>query len=372
MFNRKSFLIGLVITLLLFFFAAAFTNSEIYISRLDGINNCIKDGQIPCRWVPVLDNFYGSPIFNYLPPLPYYFGETILLIGGSPAFAVNVIFFVGLLGSYIFMYLLAKGMLPVSYAFISFLALLFFEGGLGLVWGLMISPLAIMSLEKFFRKRNINNFLFFSIMLSLLLLSSNIGLMLIGVFFLWIVIRYLKDNNLVFFAICLSSIIFTLLLSAFYIFPALLERDLLSRTSGFNYLPKSVEEKPKDNIYSTYEILTGNSVISNFKQGSDWLKFNTDTKTHSIIRLSQLYFPRWKIFIDGKEVKVEYKNNSLGLMTIIIGEGYHSVEGRLFDTPVRSVSNMITVVSAILAFLLLLSQLKIVNCGINYYRKRMN
>ena len=103
--------------------------------------------------------------------------------------------------------------------------------------------------------------------------------------------------------ISLTSIFFAFLLSAFYIFPSILERNLLSNLSGFNYLPKSAMEKPKKALNSAFEILTGDLAISNYKQGSNWLKFETDTKTHSIIRLSQLYFPFWKIFVDGKEIK---------------------------------------------------------------------
>ncbi|MDO8573417.1 MAG: 6-pyruvoyl-tetrahydropterin synthase-related protein [Candidatus Daviesbacteria bacterium] len=380
MFKKKSFLIALVIIFTLFSFILIFSSQQIYIGRLYDMHNCIKDGQIPCRWVPALENSYGSPIFNYFPPLPYYFGELIFLLSSSLAFAVKIILFGSLFGTYIFMYLLVSTftkktkiwILPIIYTFISFLALFFLKEGLGLAWGLMLFPLIVLSLEKLIKKKNVNEFLFSSIFLALLILSSDAGLIFISLLFLWFLFRYIKNKNLVSFAITLSSIVFAFLLSAFYIFPSLLERNLLSNVSGSRYLPKSAEEKPKKNINSAYEILTGDLVISNFKQGSNWFKFETDTKTHSIIRLSKIYFPVWKIFVDGKEIQIEYKNNSLGLMTVIIGEGLHVVEGKLFDTPIRSISNTITIVSSILAFLLFFSQLKVVSYLLGYYRKRMN
>lgn len=137
-------------------------------------------------------------------------------------------------------------------------------------------------------------------------------------------------------------------------------------------MPKSVVEKPQMVSDTKYQILTGDSDISNFQQGTNWLRFETNTKTHTIIRLSQVYFPNWKIFIDGKESKVEYKNNSLGLMTIILGEGNHTVEGKLFDTTIRTISNILTVISVVFTLLLLTIQLKGVRFWLNYYKKRVN
>jgi len=34
------------------------------------MEKCIKDGQIPCRWVPDLGYEYGYPLFNFYPPCP--------------------------------------------------------------------------------------------------------------------------------------------------------------------------------------------------------------------------------------------------------------------------------------------------------------
>jgi hypothetical protein len=140
----------------------------------------------------------------------------------------------------------------------------------------------------------------------------------------------------------------------------------------FDYLPKSAKEPPGELAKERYQVLTGDSRVYDFKEGTNWISFKTETRSHTIIRLSQYYFPNWKIFVDGKEAVVEYKNNSLGLMTFILGKGNHEVWARLYDTPVRSISNLITLAGAVVALLLLLVSSEKVRKGIRYYSKRMH
>lgn len=148
--------------------------------------------------------------------------------------------------------------------------------------------------------------------------------------------------------------------------------DKIIKRSIFDYLPIFAKEPPAELATGRYQVLTGDSRIDNFKEGTNWLSFETITKSHTIIRLSQYYFPDWKIFVDGKQINVEYKNNSLGLMTIILGEGNHKVEGRLYDTPVRSISNDLTVATFSLMLFLFITQLSKVKEWVGYYRKRIN
>ena len=77
--SHKEFFIGFVLTLSLLWpllMAPFFSHhDDVQVIRLYEMDKCIKDGQIPCRWVPDLGGLYGYPIFNYYAPLPYYFGE---------------------------------------------------------------------------------------------------------------------------------------------------------------------------------------------------------------------------------------------------------------------------------------------------------
>lgn len=140
----------------------------------------------------------------------------------------------------------------------------------------------------------------------------------------------------------------------------------------FDYLPESAKEPPAELAKERYQVLTGDSRVYDFKEGTNWITFKTETRSHTIIRLSQYYFPNWRIFVDGKEAVVEYKNNSLGLMTFILGKGNHEVWARLSDTRVRSISNFITLAAGVISSLLFLVSFEKVRKGIQYYRRRMH
>lgn len=148
--------------------------------------------------------------------------------------------------------------------------------------------------------------------------------------------------------------------------------DRIIKRSIFDYLPIFAKEPPAQLATERYTVLTGDSRVYNFKEGTDWIHFRTETRTHTIIRLSQYYFPNWRIFIDGKEVKFDYKNNSLGLMTILLGVGNHEIYAKLYDTPIRSISNVITVASLAFALLLFILQFRKVKKWVGYYRQRIN
>lgn len=148
--------------------------------------------------------------------------------------------------------------------------------------------------------------------------------------------------------------------------------DKIIKRSIFDYLPIFAKEPPAELATARYEILTGDSRVFDFEEGTNWISFKTETKTHTIIRLSQYYFPNWRIFVNGKEIKFDYKSNTLGLMTIILGEGNHDVYARLYDTPIRSISNTITLSTSIIVILLFIYQFDRVKRWIQYYRKRIH
>lgn len=141
--------------------------------------------------------------------------------------------------------------------------------------------------------------------------------------------------------------------------------------SVFDYLPIFAQQPPAKPAKARYEILTGETEISDFQEGTNWFKFQANTESHTIVRLSQYYFPDWRVMMDGKQAVVEYTNNNLGLMTFILGKGMHQVEGRLYDTPIRTFSNVVTIFGIGLVFVLILLQLKKIRGWIWYYLRRV-
>lgn len=144
------------------------------------------------------------------------------------------------------------------------------------------------------------------------------------------------------------------------------------KRSIYDFLPIYAKEPPVELATSRYQILTGDTQVLDFKEGTNWISFKADTKNHTIIRLSQYYFPDWKILVDGRPIIFDYKNNSLGLMTFILGKGNHTIEARLHDTTIRSLSNSITLGGLSLTLLLFFISSIRVRKWIQYYRKGIN
>ncbi|TSC64030.1 MAG: Uncharacterized protein G01um101493_262, partial [Microgenomates group bacterium Gr01-1014_93] len=95
------------------------------------------------------------------------------------------------------------------------------------------------------------------------------------------------------------------------------------------------------------EIITGHSVISDFKRGTNWLLFKVEATESSKLRLPIYDFPEWKVFIDKKETKFENAND-LGQPTFEIMPGEHFIYAKLFNTPIRIFANLVSLLSFIL------------------------
>lgn len=130
----------------------------------------------------------------------------------------------------------------------------------------------------------------------------------------------------------------------------------LQRTAGiYDYLPKTAKENPKDGQNGLAEVILGKATISNQLQKTNRASFTVKASGDSEIRINIYQFPNWKTFIDGKEVENYISPDEMwGRMYIKVPQGSHEVTVMLYDTPVRSVGNIISLFSwGILALILL-------------------
>lgn len=86
--------------------------------------------------------------------------------------------------------------------------------------------------------------------------------------------------------------------------------------------------------------------ISAIKKKNNFHEFNVSASADSRIVDNTLYFPGWKVFVDGREAPIEYQDeNWRGLMTFPITSGEHKVRVVFGETPLRKVADMISIVS---------------------------
>jgi hypothetical protein len=120
----------------------------------------------------------------------------------------------------------------------------------------------------------------------------------------------------------------------------------MQQTAGiYDYLPIWAETAPKEPQKVIAEIVSGMGEITNTEEKTNFAKFKIET-TGSTVRINIFKFPGWKVYIDGKEVDYFVpKEEKWGRMWIVVPDGKHSIEAKFVDTPVRTVSNLISLVS---------------------------
>lgn len=122
----------------------------------------------------------------------------------------------------------------------------------------------------------------------------------------------------------------------------------LQRTAGiFDYLPKGAYENPKEPPKTLGEFMEGKGVITAEKEGTNWASFNIKVDSEkSVVRISIYQFPNWIITIDGKRVENYVpKSEFWGRMYVEIPKGEHQINLKLFNTPIRTFANMVSLVT---------------------------
>ncbi|MBI3485326.1 hypothetical protein HY025_00105 [Candidatus Daviesbacteria bacterium] len=202
--------------------------------RIQQMDKCIQDLQIPCRWIPDAGYQYGYPQFLYYPPSTYYLGEVFHLLGFQFIDAVKLLFVSGFVLSALAMFIFLNSFLgkfssligALLYTYIPYKAVeVYVRGAMSEFWSLVFFPLIFWSLYKLIKTSKIKYLAFLAISLGLLLITHNLMSMIFlpvaGIWALtWIVI---EKKWSVLPKVFLSGLL-GLGLAAFFTVPVLVER----------------------------------------------------------------------------------------------------------------------------------------------------
>lgn len=121
----------------------------------------------------------------------------------------------------------------------------------------------------------------------------------------------------------------------------------LQQTAGiYDYLPATAKEAPKAPQSTLAEIMQGEGTISDMKQGTNWAEFSVTSDQPSVIRINLLMFPGWRVWVDGKRVEVQIpEEERWGRMWIDVPVGEHLVSAKFKNTPIRTLSNLVSIFS---------------------------
>lgn len=200
---------------------------DIQVFRLEQFDQCLKDGQIPCRYISDGGLGYGYPLYNFYSPLPYGVAEIFHLFGLSFIDSVKISFIIPAFLRTFGMYFLASAFFGTSggilsailFTFAPYQALnTFVRGAIAETWALSLLPFVFWSVYK---RKNKTSILF----LSSLFLSHNLTLLYaLPLLFIF----SLQTHNFKYF---FRSSFWSFCLSSFFILPAFFEKNLTTVTT---------------------------------------------------------------------------------------------------------------------------------------------
>lgn len=215
--------------------------------RVQQMDKCIQDAQIPCRWVPDAGYGYGYPQFNYYPPLPYYVGAIMHRVGIQYIDTVKILFIFGYVASAVSIFILIEALIgswpafvsSILYTYIPYKAVeVYVRGALSEFWALTFFPLILWAIYKLITSGSKKYFILFSIYLGLLFTTHNLMTLIFApVAIIWAIywLYAEKKINKMFMKVGLSGLL-GVGLAAFFTLPVIFEKQFVhveSMLSGY-------------------------------------------------------------------------------------------------------------------------------------------
>lgn len=123
-------------------------------------------------------------------------------------------------------------------------------------------------------------------------------------------------------------------------------------TSSNELMPLWVKKMPLQRSAEKIEIIKGDGYIENVFSNSKQIKFSINALSQSMIRVNTIYFPGWRMYVNKTNVPISYANEQ-GVMDISVASGSHIVQADFGETPLRLISDIISLSSvSILLFLI--------------------
>ncbi len=128
--------------------------------------------------------------------------------------------------------------------------------------------------------------------------------------------------------------------------------ELQQKSAIMDYLPKTAQVAPQALAFEKPKIIEGDLNVGNFNKSSDSFSFDVDVYTPASVEVPVMYFPGWKVYVDGREAEIGV-HGVHGLIKISLINGQHDVYGKFTNTPVRSFANTLSIISFAILVLLI-------------------
>ena len=202
--------------------------------RVQQLDKCLDDFQVPCRWVPDAGYQYGYPQFIYYPPSVYYAGALLHRMGLEYIDAVKALFVLGYITSALAMFVLIRSVLgkwpaffgALMYSYVPYKAVeVFVRGALNEFWALTFLPLAFWAVYKLIKTTKVKYLIWTSVAILLLLTTHSLISMIFAPFLLiWSLFWLYTQKKWRLIPKLILAGLLGLGLAAFYIIPLLFEK----------------------------------------------------------------------------------------------------------------------------------------------------
>ncbi len=131
-----------------------------------------------------------------------------------------------------------------------------------------------------------------------------------------------------------------------------------STTVKNEYMPKWVKQIPVTMPSEKVTVIKGQGIVQNLFANGNKVTFSINALNETQVQFNTVYFSGWIVKVDGKEIPMSY-NNDNGLIRFLINPGNHNVNIFFGETPLRMVSDLISLVSLIAFFVFIIKDRKL-------------
>lgn len=117
-------------------------------------------------------------------------------------------------------------------------------------------------------------------------------------------------------------------------------------TSSNELMPIWVKDKPLIRPQNAVEILGHTGEVTVIDKKSNKIVFSVTLSEDTVVQINTIYYPGWKIFVDNSPSVMSY-NNPYGVMQLTLSKGNHLVTAVFSETPVRKISDSISLLSLV-------------------------
>jgi hypothetical protein len=124
----------------------------------------------------------------------------------------------------------------------------------------------------------------------------------------------------------------------------------------YDYLPKTAKIAPQRPANDYIDEIIPADVTYNLsgqKKGTDWQFFNLSLKQPATVYLSELAFPDFVVYDNQQKINYQIEPTN-GRISLNLAAGGHQIYLKLQNTPIRTVSNFLSLISVLIVIYLLL------------------